>query len=54
MTVTDLAEVSEEKDRGGCLHVEFGDCAVGTCRDIAGTDEGARTNVESAIDAVTG
>ena len=41
--------VSEENDRGVCLHVEYGDFDLATCGDVDGTDEGSRTDVESQV-----
>jgi beta-lactamase superfamily II metal-dependent hydrolase len=46
--------VTEENDRGLCLHVEFGDLDIATCGDINGTDEGERSDVESAVAPVIG
>jgi beta-lactamase superfamily II metal-dependent hydrolase len=39
--------VSDENDRGLCVHVEYYDFDVATCGDIDGTDTGSRTDVES-------
>ena len=41
--------VSEENDRGLCFHVEYHDFDLSTCGDINGTDDGSRTDVESAV-----
>jgi putative cell wall-binding protein/beta-lactamase superfamily II metal-dependent hydrolase len=41
--------VSDENDRSLCFLVEYGDFDMATCGDINGTDEGARTDVESAV-----
>ena len=41
--------VTEENDRGLCLHVEYGDFDLATCGDISGTNEGSRTNVEGQV-----
>ena len=46
--------VTEENDRGLCLHVEYGDFDLATCGDIDGTDEGSRTDVESQVAPVIG
>jgi beta-lactamase superfamily II metal-dependent hydrolase len=46
--------VSEENDRGLCLHVEFGDFDLATCGDVNGTDEGSRTDVESQVAPIIG
>lgn len=46
--------VSEENDRGVCLHVEFGDFDLTTWGDVDGTDAGSRTDVESQVAPVTG
>jgi beta-lactamase superfamily II metal-dependent hydrolase len=46
--------VSEENDRGLCLHVEFGDLDLATCGDINGTDDGSRADVETAVAPVFG
>jgi beta-lactamase superfamily II metal-dependent hydrolase len=41
--------VTEENDKGLCLHVEYGDFDLATCGDINGTDVGSRSDVESAV-----
>jgi len=41
--------VSEENDKGLCLHVEYRNFDLATCGDINGTDDGSRSNVESAV-----
>jgi competence protein ComEC len=41
--------VTEENDRGLCLLVEFGDFDLATCGDINGTNDGSRSDVESAV-----
>jgi beta-lactamase superfamily II metal-dependent hydrolase len=41
--------VTEENDKGLCLKVTYGDFDLATCGDINGTDEGSRTDVESAV-----
>jgi len=46
--------VSEENDRGLCLHVEYYDFDLATCGDINGTDTGSRTDVESPSAAAIG
>jgi len=46
--------VSEENDRGLCLHVEFRDFDLATCGDINGVDDGSRTNVESVVAPIIG
>lgn len=46
--------VSEENDKGLCIHVEYGDFDLATCGDINGTNEGSRTNIESAVAATIG
>lgn len=48
-TAADGVAVSEENDKGLCLHVEYGDFDMATCGDINGTDEGSRADVESAV-----
>ncbi|MBW3578768.1 MAG: cell wall-binding repeat-containing protein [Actinobacteria bacterium] len=48
-TAADGVAVSEENDRGLCLHVEYGQFDMATCGDINGSNEGARTDVESAV-----
>lgn len=40
--------VTDENDRGLCLHIEYGAFDVASCGDIDGTDAGDRTDVESA------
>lgn len=46
--------VTEENDRGLCLHVEYGDFDLATCGDINGTDAGGRTNIETPAAAAIG
>lgn len=46
--------VSEENDRGLCLHVEYHDFDHATCGDINGTGSGSRTDVETPAAAVIG
>lgn len=46
--------VSEENDKGVCLGIEFGAFDAATCGDINGTDEGSRTDVESAVASTIG
>lgn len=46
--------VTEENDRGLCLHVEYGGFDLATCGDINGTDDGSRTDVETPAAAVIG
>ena len=46
--------VTEENDRGLCLHVEYGDFDLATCGDINGTDAGSRTDVETPAAAAIG
>lgn len=46
--------VSDENDRGLCLHVEYYDFDLATCGDIDGTDTGSRTDVESPSAAAIG
>lgn len=41
--------VEDENDQGLCFHVEFGDFDMATCGDLNGTDDGDRTDVESAV-----
>ncbi len=47
-------EVREENDKGLCLKVTYGNFKGATCGDINGTDEGKRTDVESAAAADMG
>jgi len=46
--------VSEENDRGLCLHVTYRRFDLATCGDIDGTDDGARTDVETPAAAAIG
>ncbi len=46
--------VTNENDRGLCLKVEHGPFDMATCGDINGTDDGARTDVESPAAAGIG
>jgi len=46
--------VSEENDKGLCLHVEYGNFDMATCGDINGTNAGSRSDVESAVAATIG
>ncbi len=46
--------VSDENDRGLCIHVEYYDFDLAMCGDSNGTDEGSRTDVESAVAGVIG
>jgi putative cell wall-binding protein/beta-lactamase superfamily II metal-dependent hydrolase len=46
--------VSEENDRGLCLKAEFADFDLVTCGDINGTNDGSRTDVETAVAATMG
>jgi beta-lactamase superfamily II metal-dependent hydrolase len=48
-TAADEIAVSDENDQGLCFHVEFGDFDMATCGDLNGVDDGARTDVESAV-----
>lgn len=48
-TAANGVSVSEENDRGLCLLVEFAGFDHATCGDINGTDDGSRTDVESAV-----
>ena len=41
--------VTEENDRGLCVKVEYGSFDMATCGDIDGSDEGSRSNVETAV-----
>lgn len=41
--------VSEENDKGVCVHAEYGDFDLASCGDVNGTDEGSRADVESAV-----
>jgi beta-lactamase superfamily II metal-dependent hydrolase len=47
-------EVSEENDKGVCLKIEFKAFDAATCGDINGTDEGSRSDVESAVASAIG
>jgi beta-lactamase superfamily II metal-dependent hydrolase len=42
-------EVTEENDKGVCLKLTYVNFDFATCGDINGTDEGSRTDVESAV-----
>lgn len=46
--------VTEENDRGLCLHVDYHDFDMAMCGDINGTDDGSRTDVETAVAATFG
>jgi beta-lactamase superfamily II metal-dependent hydrolase len=46
--------VSDENDRGLCLHVEFREFDLATCGDIDGVDDGSRTDVESVVAPIIG
>ena len=46
--------VTEENDKGLCLHVEYRNFDLATCGDINGTNEGSRTDVETAVAAQIG
>jgi glyoxylase-like metal-dependent hydrolase (beta-lactamase superfamily II) len=46
--------VTDENDRGVCLHVEYGDFDLATCGDVNGTDDGSRTDVETQVPPVIG
>jgi beta-lactamase superfamily II metal-dependent hydrolase len=48
-TAADEVAVSDENDQGLCFHVEFGDFDMATCGDLNGVDDGARSDVESAV-----
>jgi putative cell wall-binding protein/beta-lactamase superfamily II metal-dependent hydrolase len=48
-TAADGVAVTDENDRSLCFLVEYGDFDMATCGDINGTDEGSRTDVESAV-----
>jgi glyoxylase-like metal-dependent hydrolase (beta-lactamase superfamily II) len=41
--------VSDENDRGLCIHVEYYDFDLAMCGDSNGTSSGSRTDVESAV-----
>ena len=41
--------VSEENDKGLCLHIEFRDFDLASCGDINGTNEGSRSDIETAV-----
>lgn len=53
-TAVNGVAVSEENDRGTCLHVEYRDFDLATCGDVNGTDEGSRADVESAVASAYG
>jgi beta-lactamase superfamily II metal-dependent hydrolase len=46
--------VSEENDKGLCLHVEYRNFDLATCGDINGTNEGSRSDIETAVAAQIG
>ena len=46
--------VSEENDRGLCIHVEYRDFDLATCGDINGTATGSRAAVETPAAAAVG
>jgi beta-lactamase superfamily II metal-dependent hydrolase len=46
--------VTEENDKGLCLHVEYRDFDLATCGDINGTNAGSRSDVESAVASTIG
>jgi beta-lactamase superfamily II metal-dependent hydrolase len=48
-TAANGVAVSEENDRGLCLHVEYHGFDIATCGDINGVGTGSRTDVESAV-----
>lgn len=41
--------VTDENDKGVCLKIVFGEFDAATCGDVAGTDRGGRSDVESAV-----
>jgi beta-lactamase superfamily II metal-dependent hydrolase len=48
-TAAEGIDVTEENDRGLCLHVEYHDFDLATCGDINGVDTGSRSDVETAV-----
>jgi beta-lactamase superfamily II metal-dependent hydrolase len=48
-TASSDVEVDEENDKGLCLTITFRTFAGLTCGDVNGTDQGSRTDVESAV-----
>jgi putative cell wall-binding protein/beta-lactamase superfamily II metal-dependent hydrolase len=48
-TAANGTSVEQESDRGLCFLVELHDFDMATCGDLSGTDEGARSDVESAV-----
>lgn len=48
-TAASDVEVEEENDKGLCLRITFRRFVGATCGDVNGTDEGSRTDVESAV-----
>lgn len=48
-TAAQEKSVSEENDRGVCLKVTFRKFDLATCGDVNGTDEGSRSDVETAV-----
>lgn len=46
--------VSEENDRGLCIHVEYHGFDLATCGDINGTGSGSRTDIETPAAAAIG
>jgi len=48
-TAASDVEVDEENDKGLCLTITFRTFVGATCGDVNGTDQGSRTDVESAV-----
>jgi putative cell wall-binding protein/beta-lactamase superfamily II metal-dependent hydrolase len=48
-TAADGVAVTDENDRSLCFLVEYGEFDMASCGDINGTNEGERTDVESAV-----